>query len=80
MIALQYWFEKGFILKIWAEAAGLGWVDVNAGRLGEEAGWGQKCDHVPFFSQALYYEHFLTFYLCFLKPDLLLCTGFTFWA
>ena len=34
MIALQYWFEKGFILKIWAEAAGLGWVDVNAGRLG----------------------------------------------
>ena len=55
-------------------------MDVNAGMLGEEAGWGEKCDHVPFFSQALSYAHFLTFYLCFLKFDLLLCTGFTLWA
>ena len=52
----------------------------EAGMLGEDAGWWEKCDHVPFFSQAVSYEHFLTFYLCFLKSDLLLCTGFTLWA
>lgn len=50
MIALQYWFEKGFILQICTEA-GLGWV-MNAGRLGEEVqAGGEKCDHVPFLAK-----------------------------
>ena len=52
---------------MWAEAVGPCGEGMIEARLGEEVGGGVEFDHVPFFSQTLYFEHFLNVFNSFSK-------------